>query len=217
MHKLKSIYLRLSNSQRLHNSSKPILALTGGIASGKSSAASYMRKLGVPVIDADKLVHEIYAEQATFEFVQSLLPAVIKAGEIDFKALRSQFFSNSHIQNELENFLYQRLPEAFHRKLSQFDQSPFDFVVYDVPLLFEKKLVNKVDLHAVVYCSAQTQLKRLMSRDKISRAEAEKILESQISLEQKRAQAQFVISNINSLDDLEAEVDGFLELVTTAS
>ena len=217
MHKLKSIYLRLSNSQRLHNSSKPILALTGGIASGKSSAASYMRKLGVPVIDADKLVHEIYAEQATFEFVQSLLPAVIKAGKIDFKALRSRFFSDCHIQNELENFLYQRLPEAFHRKLSQFDQSPFDFVVYDVPLLFEKNLVNKVDLHAVVYCSAQTQLKRLMSRDKISRAAAEKILESQISLEQKRAQAQFVISNINNLNDLEAEVDGFLELVTTAS
>lgn len=202
----------LEQSQRLYEISNPLVGLTGGIATGKSAAANLLREKGHIVLDADKLVHQVYASTDTKEFIQGLAPKCTKGEseliEIDFKALRKLFFSNKEIKQKVEAHIYSKLPQAFLDSLK--DISDDQVVFYDVPLLFEKELNKKTDLNVVVYASQNTQIERVMKRDQIEKELAQKIIFAQIPIDVKKEMADIVLSNEGSLNDLEKEIDAFL-------
>lgn len=196
----------LDPQNRLHNCPIPIIGLTGGIASGKSTASAFLKSKGYKVIDADALVKEIYNEPETFDFIKNLDSQFVSDGKINFTILREKFFSNPFLKNEVENFLYQRIPNKF---LSQIKDDDL-FVIYDVPLLFEKKLDSLIDTSILIYCPRKTQLERLLVRDQISTDLANKILDNQMDIELKKQISQFVIHNDQDQEKLFNKINELL-------
>ncbi len=211
MKNLKQKFIKLEASNRLYGLSKPIVAITGGIATGKSTATQILRSKGYAVIDADQLVKKIYSEANTLSFINDLCPEVIESQSINFQKLRKLFFSNPKIKEKLEAFIYQKIPELFLLESKKFQD--MSFIFYDVPLLFEKKLENFFDLVILIYAPESTQLERLVLRDKCSSKDAKNILSNQISIEDKKRMSDLIISNTEDLKNLEHKINLILEQI----
>ena len=188
MRNLKPKFELLEKTKRLYQISNPLIGLTGGIATGKSLASKILKEKGFKVLDADKLVHEIYALPDTLYFIQKLAPKCTKMNDgitnIDFKLLRQLFFSDKDLKEQIEEYIYSKLPNLFLNSLN--DINDHQVVFYDVPLLFEKEINNKTDLNIVIYAPRETQLRRVVARDQINEDLAQKILLSQIPIEDKK-------------------------------
>ncbi len=205
MKKLKANLISKKATSRLYQIPVPIIGLTGGIATGKSTVAQYFRDIGVSVIDADRLVKSIYSKDSSLAFIQTHFPSAIFNNAIDFKTLRELAFLNSANQQTLEQFIYAQMPEAFKKAYSELPKN--EVVVYDVPLLFEKKLDELIDLSLCVYLPENIQIERLMNRDHIERSLAKKILSKQMNIEDKKKKSQYVISNTMTLHDLKIQFE----------
>lgn len=206
--KLKSKFCKLGPDKRLYGLDVPIVGLTGGIATGKSTVSNILLKKGLPVIDADALVKDIYAKESTKALVARVAPTVSGLNGIDFKALRAVFFQEPEVKSELESHIYSHLPVAFIKKFKELG-SP-EFVVYDVPLLFEKSLENLMDVSVLVYAPKEIQIQRLIRRDKIDENLAQNILSHQWPIEKKKALAEVIIDNSREIGHLDKEVDHFV-------
>lgn len=210
MKKLKSKWITKDLGSRLYNIPVPIVALTGGIATGKSTVAQMFRDEDIPVIDADRLVKNIYAEKESFDFVSKNFKEAIIDEAIHFKTLREIAFKTPENQLLLETFIYSRMPDAFKRVYQTF--APHGFIVYDVPLLFEKKLNEKTDLAVCTYAPRSLQLERLIKRDNIGMELAETILSKQMDIEEKKKKSDLFIENTGNFLDLEKN---FRQLLST--
>lgn len=206
--KLKTKNRLHSSDQRLYQIRVPVIGLTGGIASGKSTVSRMLKERGFEIIDADQLVKDVYAIPETFEFIQKKHPEVIQDGKILFPLLREKVFKDKKVKLEIENFIYQRLPDAFlaaYRKLN----SP-QVVIYDVPLLFEKNMESMFDVTVLVYAPRKIQHARLMGRDGHQEAMADSILNQQMDIEDKKLKAEFVIDNSGTETELVKGINEFL-------
>jgi len=208
MKSLKPKYIKLTPAERLYQLDKPLVALTGGIATGKSTVTKLLQERGLKIIDADQLVKSIYQFDETKKFIATHYPQVFAHNEIQFPKLRELFFRSTDVKKNIENFIYDRLPEAFQQATSSISNQ--DFYLYDVPLLFEKGLNTKVDLSLVVYAPEEVQLARLIDRDGSKKEIGKKILEQQMNIEEKKNKADYIIDNSKSLTELAAEVDNLL-------
>lgn len=196
--KLKDEYIKLNSEQRLYQLQQPLIALTGGIASGKSSVAKIFAEHGLKIINADELVKKIYSSTDAIQFIKQCAPDVVDNNIINFPALRKKVFSDPALKDSIETFIYTRLPETFKSQVTPQDE----VIIYDVPLLFERKLEKYFDIIVVVYSPRALQLQRLIKRDQNSRELAEKILDQQIDIEEKRSKADFVIDNSRDREEL---------------
>lgn len=206
--KLKSEFIKLTKDKRLHKLDVPVIGLTGGIATGKSTVAQLLIDAGLPVINADHLVKAVYAQPDTIHFVRTNYPDVMKGQEIDFRKLREKVFTAPVVKEEIEAFIYARLPEAFANAYEALGRP--SQIVYDVPLLFEKKLDVMVDVKVLVYAPAKIQKARLMGRDGHEETMASTIMASQIDIEEKKSRSDFVIDNSGTMVELAEEVSQFL-------
>ncbi len=189
---------------RLYNISIPLIGLTGGIATGKSTVTSIFRKEGLSVICADELVKRIYQKQESLEFIKNHFPFAfdLESNSIIFSTLRKWAFSAPENKKFLEDFIYAQLKDEFLKEYKNFRDS--DFLIYDVPLLFEKKLEDFFDYIICVSCDEKVQKDRLLKRDKMIDIELMKsILSSQGDLKEKEKKSDFVIKNDESLKFLE--------------
>lgn len=209
MYKIKPEFNRLGEDNRLYKLKVPVIGLTGGVATGKSTVTKKLKDLGIPVIEADKLVHGIYAKESSISFIKENFPKAITGNKIDFKALRKIFFENSDAQEKIENFIYAQLEKEFLKAADNF--SDHDYIFYDVPLLFEKELHKLVDLSITVYAGKDTQIARMIERDGIDKDLALKMLQKQIDIEKKRELSEWVIENQGTLGDLDIELKKVLE------
>jgi dephospho-CoA kinase len=209
MKNLKTELIKFQKEQRLYQIPVPIIGLTGGIGTGKSTVAELFRKKNIPVIDADKLVKNIYKLAETKDFIYKNFPKTITDGEIEFKKLREIVFINQEVKKTLEDYIYAHMPEEFKKAYATFSHP--GFIVYDVPLLFEKKLHLLIDVSVCVYAPKEIQIERMILRDQISRELAESILANQISIENKKQMADFVITNTDGQAILEVEFEKFLK------
>jgi len=207
--KLKSKYQKLSSANRLSSLEVPIIAITGGIATGKSTVDEYLKTKGHPLISADALIKKIYQEATTFEFINRSFPQVIDTAKIDFKKLRDLFFHNEDVQKKIEEFLYPLLEIRMNDEFIALGKP--DYLFYDVPLLFEKDMAKNVDVTVVVYAPENLQLERLLKRDSITPELAKQILSKQWPIEQKKNLANFVIDNQGSLNETQANINKVLD------
>ncbi len=208
-YKLKDQFIRLSKNDRLYHLEIPIIGLTGGVATGKSTVSSLFKKEGFNIINADLLVHTIYKQKPTIDFISKNFPSVIKNDAIDFKVLRKEFFENEKHQELIEQFIYKNLESAFLDEAKSLN----NLIIYDVPLLFEKGLKEKVDLVICVYCPEKLQLKRLMERDNIDEKLANKIIHSQMDIEKKKQLSDFIINNEGSQENTAEEFKKIKEYI----
>lgn len=209
--KLKPELIRLNTNNRLYAVNSPIVAITGGIATGKSTVAAMLRLKGLKIIDADQLIHQIYKKNETIELLKNIAPQVLNQKaqhtEIDFTILRKLFFSDAKIKQTILSFLYPRMESEFLMAVKNDHQH---VIIYDIPLLYERTLEHLVDFIVCVYCPRTLQAERLATRDKSSPELIENILNQQIDIEIKRQKSHYIISNTKDLKQLQSEVDQFI-------
>jgi dephospho-CoA kinase len=199
---------RLSKDQRLYQLDVPVIGLTGGIATGKTTVSNKLQEKGFAVINADHLVKDIYALPETLEFIRSEFPDVIKNEVIQFPLLREYVFATGENKVKIENFIYARLARAFKEAFNKFDHP--QIIIYDVPLLFEKSLQHLFDMTILVYAPREIQRSRLMKRDHILDKMADAILNSQMDIEVKKLKSDFIIDNSKSESELAEEINRIL-------
>jgi dephospho-CoA kinase len=212
MKKLNSQWVTKTLESRLYNIPVPILGLTGGIATGKTTVAQFFKDEGIPVIDADKLVKGIYSKKESFDFVSLHFLEAIVDNAIHFKTLREIAFKNPENQLKLESFIYAQMPVAFMEAYKTFGDH--EFIVYDVPLLFEKGLFSKTDVSICVYSPRKIQLERLVKRDSITADLANIILDKQMDIEVKKNRSDLFIENIGELAELKNNFGNLLNTLT---
>jgi dephospho-CoA kinase len=171
------------------------IGLTGGIASGKSLVADMFVNLGAALVDTDVIAREVVTVgQPGLDAVRKLFgPSVITpSGELDRPAMRALIFADAAKRRHLEDVLHPLIRERTLRKLEQ-AQGPY--VIVAVPLLVETFFGQLVDRVLVVDCPAQTQLERLMKRDRLPRDEAAAMIEAQVDRATRLKAADDVIDN----------------------
>jgi len=186
---------------------KNAIALTGGIATGKSSV---VKILDFPTIDADRIAHEILDSQQD-KIAKLFGNEFIKDNRVNRKALGSLIFSNSKAKKKLEQFIHPLIYAKIEQLSSQYDKFNKPYVI-DIPLFFETNRYP-IKKSLLVYAPKEIQLKRLMQRDSLSQKEAQQRIESQMDIELKKEKATYLIDNSQDLKTLQAECARVKELV----
>ncbi len=183
-----------------------VVALTGGIASGKTAVSDRFEALGVPVVDTDRIAREV-VEPGSFglkRLVQAFGEAILDDGcSLNRRALRRIVFDDEQKRRKLESILHPLIADRARDALSRVTAL---YAVLVVPLLVESGRFDWVDRVLLVDVSVETQLARLMQRDDIDRPMAEAMIQSQASREQRQAIADDIILNEESLAELDRQV-----------
>ena len=169
------------------------IALTGGIACGKSLVAKFLNELGFETIDADDIVHELIPDAA------------------ERKRIAAEVFGNEAKRRELEERLHPLVKEKIETFLCS--PSPLTFTSHRIaviPLLFEAHWEENFDIICCVRSARTTQVTRMMETRGYSREEAEARLAAQMPVEEKAAKSHYVIDNNGSAEELKSEVKKFI-------
>ncbi|KIL97882.1 Dephospho-CoA kinase [Paramagnetospirillum magnetotacticum MS-1] len=171
-----------------------ILGLTGSIGMGKSTAAAMLRRLGVPVHDADATVHALFGPGGKAAApVEAAFPGVVKDGAVDRTALGAQVFGDDAALKRLEAIVHPLVRAAERDFLARHRRAHTPLVVLDIPLLFETQGEKRCDLVAVVSAPSFLQAARVLARPGMTRARLEAVLAKQMPDGQKRRKADVVI------------------------
>lgn len=198
------------------------IALTGGIASGKSTVARLLEAKGARVLDADQAARRAVepgrpAWRRLREFLSSdyFLP---DSGQLNRRKLRRAILDDPHLRRRVNETVHPHVlqeMEAEWRRAVEAD--PTRPVVFDIPLLYEAGLEGSFDCVILVYVPAQVQIQRLCARDGVSRAEAERTLEIQLPIEQKKAWANLIVDNSQDLENTRRQVDAVWQEIAMRS
>ena len=182
------------------------IGLTGGIGSGKTKAAEYFSKLKVPIIDADKIAHELLKpdtklhKKVISHFGKDFLTS---KNTLNRKKLRNLIFSNKKERLWLEKLLHPAIQKEINKKAKKL-KSPYCIIA--VPLLFETKFPIKIDRALVIDCWKKDQINRIRKRDKSSINQAKSIIKTQIDRKLRLKKADDAIKNTSTIDNLKKSV-----------
>ncbi|MBI0000472.1 dephospho-CoA kinase [Bartonella sp. W8122] len=191
-----------------------ILGLTGSIGMGKTTTAGFFEEAGVPVYNADRAVHELYESKPVIEDLSRIFPDCLTDGRIDRSKLSKTIVKNPSKLAILEKFIHPlvRKKEKDFVKMHRDRGDPL--VVLDIPLLFETGPEGRVDKIAVVSAPTEIQRQRVLARSGWDDEKLDRILSRQISDEEKRRRADFVIDTGKSLDDAREQVKHLISRLT---
>jgi dephospho-CoA kinase len=171
-----------------------ILGLTGSIGMGKSTAAAMLRRLGIPVHDADATVHSLFAPGgAAVARIEAAFPGVVRTGAVDRAALGAIVFGDDVALKRLEAIVHPLVRRAERAFLARQRRRHARLVVLDVPLLFESGGGRRCDRVAVVSCPAFLQAQRVLARPGMTAQRLAAIRAKQMPDAEKRKRADFVI------------------------
>jgi len=194
-----------------------LIGLTGNIASGKSTVTHLLAAKGATVIDADVLARQAVEEgtPAYRDIVERWGNDVLSAdGFLDRGALRRRVFQRLDELEELNRIVHPEVARLRDRLVAEARERGDRMVVCDIPLLFEKHLVDEFDRIVLVDAPRPMRLERLMRTRGLSETEAMDMIVAQMPADLKRARADFVIDNTGSLAELEARVDEVWEALS---
>jgi len=191
------------------------VALTGGIATGKSYCLAKFASLGVPVIDADNLAREAVApgSPALAAVAERFGAGIVRSdGSLDRAALARIVFSDRAARADLEAIVH---PEVYHHIGEWFASMPpkTRLAMADVPLLFETGHNHDFDRVIVAACSPAEQMRRLVTRDGLSEPDARARLNAQWPIEEKVARGDYIIRTDGTLADSDGQVKKIYELL----
>lgn len=180
-----------------------VAGLTGGIASGKSTVAGFLENGGALIIDADQIARQVVqkGEPAWHAIVAQFGKQVLGPdGQLAREVLGDLIFNDPELKERLNRIVHPRVHQQIMERIRALArQQPGAVVVLDVPLLFEANMDRALDAVIVVYLPRALQLERLMTRNRLRRKDALARIRSQMSLEEKRVRATWVIDNSGSL------------------
>lgn len=194
------------------------IGLTGGIASGKSTVSRLLKEASIPVIDADQVAHDVVRpgshglKAVIAEFGEDLLLA---DGSLDRRKLGQRVFGHPDKLRRLEEILHPLIRRETQRQRQNLEESGTTLAVYDIPLLFETKAEGNFDGIVVVSSTKEQQRDRLRRRSGLDENEIEMRIASQIPLQYKEEQADFIVHNNRDEQHLLKEVKKLIEWLET--
>ncbi len=186
-----------------------VIGLTGSIGMGKSTAASRIRALGVPVIDADAIVHKLYtAGGAAVEPIAAAFPGTkSQDGGIDRQKLAAALLADPSAYAKLEAIVHPLVLRTERDQMHAEAAKGADKIVLEIPLLFETGGDARVDVTIVVSAPPEVQRRRVLERPGMTAEKFEQILARQTPDEEKRRRADFVVDTSRSIPETEAQID----------
>ena len=189
-----------------------IIGLTGGIASGKTTVSNFLKSKGYLVFDADNIAREIseleeIRDEIVLNFGKEMLDENFK---INRKKLKSLIFQDRKKIQKLNEIIHPRVYK-FYEKIRYSSDLKEKNIFFDVPLLFESGIDKFCDKTLLILANRETKIERIMKRDNIEKDLAEKIIDSQMTDEEKIKKADIVIENNSSIDDLIRKMERFCE------
>ena len=189
------------------------VALTGGIATGKSHVRARFEQRGIATIDADVLAREAVApgspgRDAVFRRFGDVVRD--SSGGLDRKRLAAIVFSDPQARRDLEGIIHPYVRDVMNNWFASLDPTSHPFAIADNPLLFEGGREGEFDAVIVAACEPSTQLRRLMHRDGLAEEEARQRIDAQWPLADKIAKADFVIRTDGTIEDTDRRVDEVL-------
>jgi dephospho-CoA kinase len=196
------------------------IALTGGIATGKSHVLSEFRKRGVPCLDADELAHGVTTAgtEATSQIAERFGRDVLDgSGAVDRHRLGAIVFADSAARRALEEIVHPAIYRAIAAGMRAFElleHSPL--AIADIPLLYETGHSSDFDRVIATVCPRGVQIERLKQRG-LSETEAEQRLAAQMSADEKALRADYIIQTDGTIESTNAQVDQILELLRSST
>jgi len=190
------------------------VALTGNVASGKSSVAEAWREAGVPVLSADELARTVVepGSAGLAEIVRAFGPEALgNDGELDRAAMRERVFQDPEARARLEGIIHPRIQEERARWVEEERRRGSSLVVNEIPLLFEKGLEKEFDVVVLVDASEKTRLGRMVERRGLDEEEARRMMAAQTPSDRKRARADHVLPNEGTPEELEGAALALLD------
>ena len=187
-----------------------IVGLTGGIASGKTTATDFFSRQGVPVLDADVIVHDLLsADETTYNEITALFGSDIVQTDntIDRKKIRSIIFSDKQKRLKLEAIIHPKVREQIKKEITLLQSGPNPaYCIVCIPLLIETRQQDLLQRILLIDVPQETQIQRLRKRDKLSTDEIKNILLAQASREERLEAADDVIENNTNIEQFEKQL-----------
>jgi len=180
------------------------IILTGSIATGKSTVASLLKLYGYTIISADEVAHNKLKEYSSE--IEKLF------GTSERKELGKIVFNDKAKRKQLENFLHPKIKEEISKESAKLEEYNVPYFL-DIPLYFETGNYNEFKEVLVIYTPREIQIQRLSDRNNITIQEAQKLVDLQIDIEEKKSKATYVIDNSQNLKHLQKEVDKFIQRI----
>jgi dephospho-CoA kinase len=191
-----------------------VLGLTGSLGMGKSTTARFFAEEGVPVHDADAVVHRLYDGEAAAA-IEAVFPGTTTAGKVDRDKLATRVLGDSGALKRLEEIVHPLVQEAERRLLAEAEARGEKVAVLDIPLLFETGGEERVDAVVVVSAPADVQRSRALERPGMTVDKLDAILAKQMPDEEKRRRADFVVDTSRGFAVARAEVRAILDAIAT--
>lgn len=185
------------------------IGLTGGIGSGKSTVSNWIKKQKIPLVDADEIAHQVVnpgtpgLEQVVAMFGPSMLT---DEGHLNRKKMGEMVFGDKAKLMLLERILHPLIQQEVSRQRAKYESEGCAFAIYDVPLLYEKKMQSQFDKVIVVSAPQALQVQRIKERDGLSDSEIQKRLMQQLPMAEKESKSDYIIRNEGTLQDLEKQI-----------
>jgi len=186
------------------------VALTGNIASGKSSVARVWERLGAPIIDADALARRAVepGSPALERIAREFGPQVLgPGGGLNREAMREIVFRDEAARRRLEGIVHPEVARLRAEEERRLEREGARIVVNDIPLLFEVGLEDEFDVVVLVDAPEAVRLDRLVRDRGLDPEEAQRMIVAQMPAESKRRRADIVIENVGTLEELEASAE----------
>jgi dephospho-CoA kinase len=185
------------------------VALTGGIATGKSHVRAQFERLGVPTIDADRLARDAVAP-GTPGFAAVVerfgLGVLDESGALDRRALARIVFADPAARHDLEAIVHPHVRRLTDAWFSSLDAMAHPLAIADIPLLYEAGRDTDFEAVIVVACDPETQVRRVVERDRMTEEEARQRLAAQMPIEEKARRADYVIRTDGTIDETNRHV-----------
>ena len=197
---------------------KVVIGLTGGIGTGKSTVSQILKEKNFPVIDLDVISHEVIKFPKVVEkMVENFGKEVLEYNNtgnwiISREKLGRVIFGNREKRVILNSIMHPEILHIMREKILECKKEN-KIIFVEIQLLFEVQWEKEFDYILLVSAEKETQIKRILSRDKRSKEEALSIINSQMPLDEKKKISDYVIENDGNIQDLERKIDGFLKKI----
>ncbi|GMB93513.1 Dephospho-CoA kinase CoaE [Helicobacter bizzozeronii] len=184
--------------------------LTGGIGTGKSTAANLLRLHGYQVLDADKIAHQLL-DQHALEIQALFAEDILNAGKIDRPKLGEIVFANASKRHQLEGFIHPKVRQELLEQAQSLETHHQPYFL-DIPLYYEVQGVKSYGITQVVlvYAPREVQIQRVAQRDHLSPHQIAQRLNAQMDIEIKKSLSPLVLDNSKDLKHLQQEIEGLI-------
>jgi dephospho-CoA kinase len=190
-----------------------VIGLTGSIGMGKSTTAAMFAQRGIPVLDADAVVHRLYAGDAVAP-VEAAFPGTVVEGKVDRDRLSRAVLGDPQALARLEAIVHPLVRREQEQFLKGAREDGAAHVLLDIPLLFEGGGDKRVDKIVVVSCDEEMQRQRVLARPGMTEEKFTAIRARQVPDERKRAMADYIVDTGQGLAAAETQVDAIIRDIT---